>query len=681
MSTLFKASLLLGCLLWQSSGLASDTGWLTSPQNDHAKVRLQADRSAPDHTRILLEVALESGWKTYWRSPGEGGIAPQILWNQPVGDFQWHWPTPRPFEVAGLSTQGYQQQVRFPLSLDYPAGSRSRHLAPLHLQQRLHPDRLPLHPGGGWAGAGRFRLRLGPDHEHPAADAACRHPGRARLPAQPAATARRAGRGLAGTCALHRCAGGAEFGKPALEVSGNTLIARVPVSDGWQGDALTCVANPSACCSAAAMRPGRPAPPSPIPSPAGPRPASHLAAGAALLGGLILNLMPCVLPVLALKLGTVLQQQESKQRQVRKQFLAASAGIIASFWVLAAMSSLLRATQGRSAGGSSSRAPVSSASWCGDPAVLRQPAGAVRNPLAQQSQHSPRHQRRQGARRPLPAGELCHPAGHPCSAPFLGTAVAFALAAPLGQLWLIFTALGLGMSLPWLLVAALPRLALWLPKPGHWMGRLRILLGLMMLGSSLWLASLLGNHLGSTATGWLMAAMLLALLIGILWRYGMRGFTLALSLSALIGGALLLGAPSRRRGRVASIALPGSRSPNRPSSMRWPSASGSSSTSPPTGASPARPTSTTCCCVMRCRASCRPPTWWPCAATGAGRAMPSPPSCASAARPPSPSTRSTGPACQRERSSRPAGQGRLARRVAPGRPRPGRCPPFLRRIP
>ena len=88
------------------------------------------------------------------------------------------------------------------------------------------------------------------------------------------------------------------------------------------------------------------------------------------------------------------------------------------------------------------------------------------------------------------------------------------------------------MSLPWLLVAALPRLALWLPKPGRWMGHLRILLGLMMLGSSLWLASLLGNHLGSTTTGWLMVAMVLALLMGILWRYGLRGFTLALSLSA-----------------------------------------------------------------------------------------------------------------------------------------------------
>lgn len=77
MSNLFKAALLLGGLLWQSMGLASDTGWLTSPQNDHARVRLQADRSTADQTRILLDVELESGWKTYWHSPGEGGIAPR----------------------------------------------------------------------------------------------------------------------------------------------------------------------------------------------------------------------------------------------------------------------------------------------------------------------------------------------------------------------------------------------------------------------------------------------------------------------------------------------------------------------------------------------------------------------------------------------------------------------------
>ncbi len=107
------------------------------------------------------------------------------------------------------------------------------------------------------------------------------------------------------------------------------------------------------------------------------------------------------------------------------------------------------------------------------------------------------------------------------------------------------------MSLPWLLVAALPKLALWLPKPGRWMNHLRILLGLMMLGSSLWLTSLLDNHLGSYATGWLMVAMLLALLAGIIWRYGIRGFTLAIALAALIGSPLLLSGTFNAQGSAS----------------------------------------------------------------------------------------------------------------------------------
>ncbi len=263
--------------------------------------------------------------------------------------------------------------------------------------------------------------------------------------------------------------------------------------------------------------------------------------GAALLGGLILNLMPCVLPVLALKLGTVLQHQKREQGAVRKQFLAASAGIIASFWVLAAMSSLLRATQGAVGWG----IQFQSAGFIGLMVLVTMLFCAnllelfeIRLPSALSTRLATSGGNGLGGH--FLQGSFATLLATPCSAPFLGTAVAFALAAPLGQLWLIFTALGIGMSLPWLLVAALPRLALWLPKPGRWMNHLRILLGLMMLGSSLWLTSLLNNHLGSYATGWLMVAMLLALLAGIIWRYGMRGFTLAIALTALIGSPLLL---------------------------------------------------------------------------------------------------------------------------------------------
>ncbi len=554
MTNFFKAALLMACLLWQSTGLASDTGWLTSPQNDHARVRLQADRSAPDHTRILLDVALESGWKTYWHSPGEGGIAPQILWDEPVGDFQWSWPAPRHFEVAGLSTQGYQGEVRFPLSLNYPAGQSLKGTLRLSTCSNVciltdFPFTLAVDgqtPAGfdfGWAKAisnlpqplpADTRVELGYQHN------------------QLQLRAERAEGWQAPTLFIDALEG-AEFGKPVLEVEGNTLIARVPVSDGWQGDApdlrsqslgLLLTSGEQAWQTKGSIGEALvlPAPSQPL----------FWLLGAALLGGLILNLMPCVLPVLALKLGSVLQHQQREQGTVRKQFLAASAGIIASFWVLAAMSTLLRATQGavgwgiqfQSAGFIAFMVLVTLL-FCANLLGLfeiRLPSN-LNTRLATSGGNGLGGHFLQGSFATLLAT--------PCSAPFLGTAVAFALAAPLGQLWLIFTALGIGMSLPWLLVAALPRLALWLPKPGRWMGRLRILLGLMMLGSSLWLASLLGSHLGNMQVYWLMAAMLLALLIGIVWRYGMRGFTLALSLSALVGAALLLGGAFTAQGSAS----------------------------------------------------------------------------------------------------------------------------------
>ena len=479
MSNLFKAALLLGGLLWQSMGLASDTGWLTSPQNDHARVRLQADRSTADQTRILLDVELESGWKTYWHSPGEGGIAPQILWDEPVGAFQWRWPAPRHFEVAGLSTQGYQWEVTFPLSLNYPAGQ------PLKGTLRLSTcsnvciltdfpftltvdGRAPADFDFAWAKAmstlpqqlpAETRVELGYQHNQ------------LQLRAERA-------EGWQSPALFIDALEGAEFGKPALEVEGNTLIARVPVSDGWQGDApdLRGQSLGLLLTSGEQAWQGKETIGAPLALP-GQSHSLFWLLGAALLGGLILNLMPCVLPVLALKLGTVLQHQEREQGTVRKQFLAASAGIIASFWVLAAMSSLLRATQGAVGWG----IQFQSAGFIGLMVLVTLLFCAnllglfeIRLPSALSTRLATSGGNGLGGH--FLQGSFATLLATPCSAPFLGTAVAFALAAPLGQLWLIFTALGIGMSLPWLLVAALPRLALWLPKPGRWMNHLRILL-------------------------------------------------------------------------------------------------------------------------------------------------------------------------------------------------------------
>ncbi len=109
---------LLVCLLWLwlPVSQAADSGWLRVADNQHASVRLRAQTESNGETRLLLDVALEKGWKTYWRSPGEGGIAPAIAWRTPL-EVNWRWPTPQRFDVAGISTQGYHGDVSFPMTL------------------------------------------------------------------------------------------------------------------------------------------------------------------------------------------------------------------------------------------------------------------------------------------------------------------------------------------------------------------------------------------------------------------------------------------------------------------------------------------------------------------------------------------------------------------------------------
>lgn len=74
MMTVFRQALLCLLLLWLPVSWAAEPGWLRSPDNDHASVRLRADTSAGGETRLLLDVKLEDGWKTYWRSPGEEAL-------------------------------------------------------------------------------------------------------------------------------------------------------------------------------------------------------------------------------------------------------------------------------------------------------------------------------------------------------------------------------------------------------------------------------------------------------------------------------------------------------------------------------------------------------------------------------------------------------------------------------
>ena len=122
----------------------------------------------------------------------------------------------------------------------------------------------------------------------------------------------------------------------------------------------------------------------------------------------------------------------------------------------------------------------------------------------------------------------------PCSAPFLGTAVAFALGADTLTLFVIFTALAVGMALPWLLVAVTPQLASYLPKPGRWMNIVKVIFAGMLLLTSLWLISLLANFVGAS-TLWIVAGLLILLFVVFMAKvHGSAAVIATISISILL---------------------------------------------------------------------------------------------------------------------------------------------------
>ncbi|WMT13297.1 protein-disulfide reductase DsbD family protein [Serratia fonticola] len=538
--------LALACLLvlWLPATQAADSGWLQSPQNDHAQVRLRADTSNGDETRVLLAVELEKGWKTYWRSPGEGGIAPAITWQGNPPPATWFWPTPQRFDVAGISTQGYQQQVTLPIVLK---GAVPQQLAGrLTLSTCSNVCILTDYP---------FKLDLtapaDPKFNHDFAQAMGQVPIASGL-----VDSLRAGyRNGELQISAERTAGWqqpelffdtvaeTDLGKPTVSSDGESLQARVPVSDGWgdaapdlRGKQLRLVISDGGIAQEATLTIGGPLV---LPSTA----AFPLwqAVLMALAGGFILNLMPCVLPVLGMKLGSILQVEQRDRRSVRWQFLASSLGIVVSFMALALLMTLLRLSNHALGWGIQFQNPwfigfmvlvtlLFSANLFG--LFHLQLSSSLNTKLATHNGRGLSGHFWQGAFATLLAT--------PCSAPFLGTAVAFALAAPLPVLWGMFVALGIGMSLPWLLIAAWPTLALRLPRPGRWMNGMRLVLGLLMLVSSLWLLSLMTNHIGVRPTLIVGAILLLGLLLAVWQRLGARSAGFAAASVLVVGGLALL---------------------------------------------------------------------------------------------------------------------------------------------
>ena len=518
-------------------------------ENDHGRLRLisAGDTSAADPQvargleggqLIGLQVEMQPGWKIYWRSPGDAGFPPSLDWtgSENLAAAEMEWPAPHRFSLFGLETFGYSDEVVFPIVLqpDNPE-------APSELKARVdyltcsdicvpysEEVSLSLPPGPGVAEPELFLLdyyrqqvprrddSMGLSIEAVYLDGSLEAP---VLVAEVRSTTPFATPDLL-------IEGPPEFSFAAPEVAfseGDTLAElrlAANVSEGvLEGKqfTLTLIDGPRGVEDEAVLRyQDTDAMVSSLGGGELDWQVFLQMLGLAILGGLILNLMPCVLPVLSIKLLSVLKQSGRARGEVRASFLATAAGIVCSFLVLAGVALAVKGA-GMSVGwGIQFQQPLFLLAMallltlfaCNLMGLFE-----IQLPAVLGDHLTPGDGKGLGGS--FMTGAFATLLATPCSAPFLGTAVGFALARGPFEILSIFAALGLGLALPYLAVAAMPGLAALLPKPGMWMVHLRRILGLGLAGFAVWLLTIVAAQAGLRTA--IVAALLLLCLAALLW--------------------------------------------------------------------------------------------------------------------------------------------------------------------
>ena len=240
----------------------------------------------------------------------------------------------------------------------------------------------------------------------------------------------------------------------------------------------------------------------------------------ALLGGLILNLMPCVFPVLAIKV-VGFTRHANDRRAHRLSGLAYTAGVVASFVALGALLLALRAAGEGLGWGFQLQSPGMVAAL----AALFTLIGLNLAGVFEFGSFLPSGVASLQARHPVAdsflTGVLAVAVASPCTAPFMGASLGLAIALPAWQALAVFALLGVGMALPYLAASWWPAVARALPRPGAWMNTFRQLMAFPMFATVVWLLWVLGQQSGiDGAAALLMLLVVLALLI---WALGLQG--------------------------------------------------------------------------------------------------------------------------------------------------------------
>ena len=500
----------------------------------------------------VLEVKLSDDWKTYWRSPGEGGIAPSIDWQDSVNlvDSDWQWPVPKHFSLLGLETYGYTDAVSFPMQLQVDDLNK-----PLILSGKL-----TLSSCTTICVLTDYDINMSVDIPNLQADAEAMFLYNKSITQVPRKVDDsnaiellwdQANSQLQATVSGYNWAN-----NPTLLIDGDLDTSFKLDSIEHTGDKLTAVFNASSWLGEVELI-DKSLNLTVIDTDQALEFSTPVIAGQvtiagqsllgivlfALLGGLILNVMPCVLPVLGMKLSTIIDAPRVEKGKIRQQFLASAAGIIVSFWLLATFIFGLKVSGQAIGWGIQFQSPWFIAVMVIITAIFSlNMLGAFEFSLSSNLQTKLATAGDDSNRGHFLQGMFATLLATPCSAPFLGTAVAYALGADTVSLFVIFTALAVGMALPWLLVATFPSLVSLLPKPGRWMGSVKtVFAGLLML-TCLWLVTLLASFLPTLVIYGIFTLISLVFLGFMIKLKGKRAVLITTSVGLLLGSAGMLAA-------------------------------------------------------------------------------------------------------------------------------------------
>ena len=532
MGLILRAFAVIAALLVAPGALRADEAaspWFTTEQGRVRLIAADPSVGSGDAVWLGLQFELAPHWKIYWRSPGDAGYPPQLDWtgSENLAGAAVAWPAPERFTVLGLETMGYQTGVVLPITarLTKPGDPLRLRAALQYLtceivcipyETTLALD-LPAGPApegvtGFGAVIARYRAKVPGD----GTVSGIRLEGASlETGAKPVLTlALAADPPLAHPDAFVEGPAGVGFSAPVMVLDDprhpllklRALGIAADLAQLPNRNLVVTVVDGDRAMEAATI-------------PAAVAPPPELAALlpmmlTALLGGLILNLMPCVLPVLSLKLLGAVGHAARGSRALRRGFLATSAGILLSFLVLAGVMIGLRAG-GLSVGwGLQFQQPVFLAAMAAITTLFAANLwGWFEVPLprfiADRAPNGPHESSLAGN---VAAGAFATLLATPCSAPFLGTAIGFAFAGTSLDILAIFAALGLGLALPYLAVALSPGLARGLPRPGRWMIVLRRILGVALLGTAAWLVYVLSAEAGQSVA-LIVAAALAAVLV------------------------------------------------------------------------------------------------------------------------------------------------------------------------